>query len=754
MEMLNISTNYGIDKINKDNELQLKNLEQEILKRKTLEQERLRQQELQKQKLEQQKLEQEKTKQKEKMLNKQLEQQKLKQQQQQQQQRHDREIALKQIEKQLKQRMEQQKINDNKSTIQFDSKKDQSTTISTTPTTMITANNNKKKNKSPVSEVQTSINISKPTQQSKSTPLVNEGKEITHPQSNIKLSSTPPPSLHVNNSRNSNIRDAPPTFIINCLKQLPVEKQNYLIRHPDKLTKYIKLQHQHQLQQQQQQQKQKQQQQQEIKQNIQSSVLLNSTISSTPQTPSTSVKTGSSINDKNNNASTNNINGKLDSINVTSLSNAKKMTTPSSNLSSLPNKKNLLSDLTKVTTQNKTTPASYISVSQNPIKPNFTPFNNKEGAASLSLLKKSKKLIVTQSTPTQDYTSLLSSNHLASVDNAKLTSKSVTSALASTTTDKKQQSNKLSTHPSTSVSSVASLKGPDYSSLIGNTSITTASLLSDTTKLSTTQSKTTSATKTSIITNTITTTSSTPVTTKPSGPDFSSLLNATIVPTTQAITDIIGSQKITSLSATSTNKATTLSKSTKSTPTLIPPSIPTNLVNLIGNQKLGRLSSATSSMAAAAASNNNINSLLGASLTGSLPGQDLSTASYSLLGMNAAAAAAVSNKLPVKPATPPNFPMFLPNSGIGTSSIVTSPYLLNNLPNTSNIPLPFFSNPRLINASLPTSSSQQSLTSAFLTNNVAAATVAGGSSSTTPKTSANKLKNNPKNPQLRTFPYY
>jgi len=298
--------------------------------------------------------------------------------------------------------------------------------------------------------------------------------------------------------------------------------------------------------------------------------------------------------------------------------------------------------------------------------------------------------------------------------------------------------------------SAVSLKGPDYSSLIGNNSITTSSHLSDATKLPTTQVKTTASatSSTSSTSATSITTVSSSVTTKPSGPDFSSLLNATIVPSTQAITDIIGAQKMATIPTSSTTKAITLSKSTKSTPTLIPPSIPTNLVNLISNQKLSRpLSSATSSIATA--TNNNLNSLLGASLGSSLPGQDLSAGNYSsLLGMNAAT---VSNKLPVKP-TPPNFPMFLPNSGIGASSIVTSPYLINTLPTTNNIPLSLLSNPGLMNVSLPTPS-QQALTSAFLTNNIAAA-VAGTSSSTS-KTSANKLKNNSKNPQLRTtFPYY
>eukprot|EP00833_Pecoramyces_ruminatium_P008197 jgi/Orpsp1_1/1182229/evm.model.c7180000080419.1 len=114
LEMLNISSNYGIDKINKENEIQLKKLEQEILLRKKLEQENLKkQQELEKKRLEQKMLEQERAKQKDEALKKQKEElEKLKQKKEreltlQQKQVKNRQEIEKQLELQLKEHQEQ-----------------------------------------------------------------------------------------------------------------------------------------------------------------------------------------------------------------------------------------------------------------------------------------------------------------------------------------------------------------------------------------------------------------------------------------------------------------------------------------------------------------------------------------------------------------------------------------------------------------------------------------------------------------------
>lgn len=861
LEMLNISSNYGIDRIHKDNELQIKKLEKEIALKKIYEQNTRDQ--LQKQKL----LEQEKAKQKEEALKKQLEQQRVKQQEKQKlKQQHERALQQKQLknrqeigkqleqqlkqhqeqllkqhqEELLRQRLEQQKINANQPT-QFDPKKDQNKNLKEQQEKFLLL-----KNQQLMKSLQS--NDKKPTEPQLKTEGLLEQLKINQQQqqqqnlSQIKVPKQSPLLKEQDKSVNSfgNISFG-----------------NLLNSRSDSATKQLLLQ----------QQKQKQLMNISLLQTVTGKKIQNTTTipSSTTTTP---LLSNSKINTntaptaaKNTQIKSDTTNSNLTSLltnsrltgatassaNITSLlvsnqkSSSNSMTVPSSNLSSLiSNNKNLLSDKVKnnisslelisninkkmQTTQSKTDySAPYITVGQNLpttqsnnnysslIASSQLPNNTKivnysallssdpklksQASSTTPSLSSNTKPVVTQ--PTPDFSSLLSSNP------SLIQTSNITSLLANASSgntiisppsvtvgnkNKQMKQNSLPTNISTtqppiinksktlptepdyssllgtatnfttakSTSSMSSLlvnakvpmtqtpdssltsllsnnkinltktqSGPDYSSLIGNTklgSLTSTNLLSNPSEPDY-SSLLLSKTKPQPIPST-----TVPVVSTQSGTDFSSLIGANIGPSSQSLTDLIGTPKLSTTQSASSISLSSMIGNHELTGTSTAPS---NLSTLLGNSKLTTSQPTTG-----------FNTLLGT--------DKLATTDYSsLLGGVSVSNPKPATKVPTEP-TGPDYSMLLQNSGIGSSSVVSStisPYIIpsfsSSLPQT-NLQLSLLQNTSLLNALQP-SSSQPNLTSAFLTNNNI------GNTAATTKTPNANLKSNTKNLQ---FPSY
>jgi len=831
LEMLNISSNYGIDRINRENELQIKKLEQGLLYKSRFEQDNLKkQQELQR--LEQQKLEKEKTKQKEQELKQQLEQQRIEylKKQQKLKDRVDQlqkqsfipelEQRFKQQRDQLlRQRLEQQKINANQPT-QFDVKKDQSNNLKDQQEKFIML-----KRQQLLKSLQ--MNDSKSPEALKNKMMldklkINQQQQQQQNTSQIKSTSQTSVSKIQDKISNSNFTNISFGNLLNNRKNANnVSMSNIMLDN-------VKFNSQQQLLLQQQQQlKNYMQTQQGRKSSTSQSILVNSKINSntTPTTIAGSVNS-LKVNSNNNNINSLLVNQRISPVsssNIASILAAGQNntnTSSSQDLSSLlSNTKSLLSDKVKSNlsnSQNKTDfPSSYISVSQSlpstqaisnyssliASNPKLTSTSKTSSYSSLlsndSKLKtrsnsttathtSNPKLPVTQSTP--DFTSLLSSNPtIVSTSNlssllssanttniSKLTSSPPSLAVDNKNLPQKQKSTPINV-PTTQVSLLSKSKtlptNIDLSSLLSTTKFPTttkASSIINNTKIPITQSLDSSLT--SLLSNTnvnpsktqsgsdlsslntnsklstnIPTTQSEPdfsslllSETKPqpavsvpatqSVPDFSSLLDATIIPSTQSLNDLMSSKKVVATITQTSQSTISLSGIGNEQKVTSNPTVSSNLSSLL------------STKLATTQPDSNVNSLLN---SGKLATNDYST----LLGIN------VSNPPPTTKVstglTGPDFSMLLPNSGIGSSSIVSSSiphYLLpafnTSLPTSLPQQLSLLQNSNIL-SSLQTPSSQQNLTNSFLTNN---------STSTTSKTTTN-LKSNSKNP-TSSFPSY
>ncbi|ORX43977.1 hypothetical protein BCR36DRAFT_132892 [Piromyces finnis] len=782
LEILNISSNNGIDKISRNNELQIKKLEQDILLKKKLEQENIRKQ----QELQKQILEQNKTKQKEKQLEQQL-------------------LLRKCLE-------QQQKINANQLT-QFNLKEERNPNLKDQQEKLMMLNHQQflksfQVNDSKLSETKMKNNPlfdqlkSKQQQQQQSSSQIKPISQISTSQDkkpNSNFSNFSYGNLLNNGKGVNNITSNVSTSNIS-LNNLNFMSQQQQLLLQQRLKNYL-------------------QNQQGRKLTSSHSLLPNSKLgvntSSATIVPSTNSIDINSNNSNINSLVTNQRISPVSSTNIASILAASSQKLNNSNILSsqnissiISNNKNILSDKAKanlLSTKNKNDFSSpYGSVSQSlPSSQAFSNYssliasNQKLSNTSLlandlklktktnpaTSLANNLKLSITQSVP--DYSSLLTSKPtIVSTSNiSSLLSSSNTndinklpSTSSSLTIGDKKQSQKQGSIP-TSIPTTQTLlnskskKLPidiDLSHILNTTSFPTTtttttkstSIMKDT-KIPTTQSlesnlsallsNTNNANSSKIqsssnlsnlnpkskLNNNIPTaqlgpdfssllisktkpqsTSSFPTT--QSGPDFSSLFDATIVPSTQSLNDIMNSKKVVA--------------------TTNPPSLPTvDLSSIDNNQKLMNDSSVTSKFS----------SLLSTKLTKTQPDSSFNnllsksklTNDYSsLLGINTSIS-------PTTTTTTPDISMLLPNSGIGSSSIVSSSlsqYLLSacntSLPPSTSLPqqLSLLNNSNIV-GSLQTPSSQQNLTNTFLANN---------SISSTSKTT--KEKSNSKNPQLPT----
>jgi len=264
----------------------------------------------------------------------------------------------------------------------------------------------------------------------------------------------------------------------------------------------------------------------------------------------------------------------------------------------------------------------------------------------------------------------------------------------------------------------------NFTSLLGQNNKLSTTLLSSTKDINTSTKSTPdfssivlSKAKTEILPSV-----SNPSTTKPTGPDYSSLLSATIVPSTQSLTDIMGSKKI-ATTATSSSTSSSVSK-------------------FLNDQKLSNVSTTSNLTTLLNTTPKLATSQLDSSFSSLLGSQKLpSTNNYnSLLGVNAFNSS-TATKISGEKITP-DISMLLPNSGINVSSSM-NPYLLStytSLPTQTSLPLSLLHNQSILSALQPPSSQQ--LTNPFLGNNP--------STTINAKTTTNNLKSKSKKSQLPT----
>ena len=225
-------------------------------------------------------------------------------------------------------------------------------------------------------------------------------------------------------------------------------------------------------------------------------------------------------------------------------------------------------------------------------------------------------------------------------------------------------------------------------------------------------------------------------TTKPAGPDYSSLLSTTIVPSTQSLTDILGSKKVATTTNSTTNVSTASTATTLATTNTTSTTISSNssnISNLFGDQKLINTSAISNLTNLLNTTTKLATTLPGSNFSSSIDGQKLSiVGNYNpLLGINAnnpASTAKLSTEKTIQ-----DLSLLLPNSGINVSSSTINPYILPTYPSLlpqTSLPLSLLQNQNILNTLQTPSSSQQHLTNPFLANN--------------PSTLTNNLKSNSK----------